>query len=57
MIGGFHPSDIERIKTLNVWLQRFLEQNDLDMKASLDMLWDTCVWRKNYGTNGKLINC
>lgn len=22
------------------------------MKASLDMLWSTCEWRKNYGTNG-----
>lgn len=50
--GGFHPDDIERIKTTNIWLQRFLEQQDLDMNASLDMLWETCEWRKNFGTNG-----
>lgn len=52
MPDGFHPSDIERIKTTNIWLQRFLEQHDLDGKAALDMLWDTCKWRKEYGTNG-----
>lgn len=51
--GGFHPKDLERIKTLNIWLQRFLEQQDCDMKASLNMLWETCEWRKNFGTNGK----
>lgn len=50
--GGFHPDDIERIKTTNIWLRRFLEQQDLDMNASLDMLWETCEWRKNFGTNG-----
>lgn len=53
MIGGFHPKDIERVKTSNIWLQRFLEQQDLDMKAALNMLWETCEWRKNFGTNGK----
>lgn len=49
---GFHPSDIERIKTRNIWLQRFLEQHDSDEKAALEMLWDTCKWRKEYGANG-----
>lgn len=53
MTGGFHPKDIERVKTSNIWLQRFLEQQDLDMKASLNMIWETCEWRKNFGTNGK----
>lgn len=52
-LGGFHPKDIERIKTTEIWLQRFLEQHDIDMKASLNMLWETCEWRKNYGTNGR----
>lgn len=55
MIDGFHPKDIERVKTSNIWLQRFLEQQDRDMKASLKMLWETCEWRKNFGTNGKKI--
>lgn len=51
-IGGFHPKDLERIKSTNIWLQRFLEQHDLNMKPSLDMLWETCEWRKNFGANG-----
>lgn len=55
MIGGFHPKDIERVKTSNIWLQRFLEQQDLDMTASLKMLWETCEWRKNFETNGNKI--
>ncbi|XP_031618036.1 motile sperm domain-containing protein 2-like [Contarinia nasturtii] len=49
--GGFHPKDIDRIKSTNIWLQKFLEQHDLDMKEALKMLWDTCEWRKNYGAN------
>lgn len=53
-LGGFHPKDIERIKSTNIWLQRFLEQHDLNMKAALDMLWETCEWRKTYGANGNL---
>lgn len=30
-----------------------MEQQDLELKASLNMLWDTCVWRKEFGTNGE----
>lgn len=52
ILGGFHPKDIERIKSTDIWLQRFLEQQDLDLKAALDMLWETCEWRKNFGANG-----
>lgn len=51
-IGGFHPKDINRINTMDIWLQRFLEHNELDMKKSLKQLWDTCEWRQTYGTNG-----
>lgn len=50
--GGFHPKDLERIKTSNIWLQRFLEQQDLQLRAAVDMLWDSCKWRKEFGTNG-----
>lgn len=49
--GSFHPKDIERIKSSNRWLQLFLEQVDLDMKLALKILWETCVWRKTFGTN------
>lgn len=57
MTGGFHPKDIERIKSKDIWLQRFLEQEDLDPDASLKMLWNTCTWRKEFGTNGMLYQC
>lgn len=30
-----------------------MEQQDLQLKASLNMLWDTCVWRKEFGANGE----
>lgn len=50
--GGFHPKDIDRIKSTDIWLQRFLEQQDLDPEASLNMLWETCEWRKEFGANG-----
>ncbi|XP_055377202.1 motile sperm domain-containing protein 2-like isoform X4 [Condylostylus longicornis] len=49
--GSFHPDDIERAKSSNKWLQLFLEQTDLDMKQALNMLWETCIWRKTFGTN------
>ncbi|KAG4071043.1 hypothetical protein HA402_001480 [Bradysia odoriphaga] len=49
--GGFHPNDIDRVEKVDIWLQRFLEQNDLDMKASLKQLWETCEWRQTFGTN------
>lgn len=52
--GGFHPSDIERVKSKDIWLQRFLEQEDLDPDASLKMLWTTCTWRKEFGANGTI---
>lgn len=52
MAGGFHPKDIERIKSKDIWLQRFLEQEDLDPDASLKMLWGSCKWRKEFGANG-----
>lgn len=47
----FHPVDIDRIRNDHVWLQRFLEQHDLDMEASFTKLWDTCIWRQSYGAN------
>ena len=50
--GHFHLKDIERIKTKDIWLQRFLEQQDLNMNDALEMLWETCKWRKSFGANG-----
>ncbi|XP_059477640.1 motile sperm domain-containing protein 2-like [Neocloeon triangulifer] len=49
--GGFHQADLNRITNNDDWLRRFLKHQDLDVKDSLKMLWETCEWRKNYGTN------
>lgn len=49
--GGFHSHDLNKIFVNDVWLTKFLENNDLDMKASLQQVWDTCVWRKTAKIN------
>lgn len=49
--GGIHPADLTRIKSNDDWLRRFLLHNDGDIKDSLNMAWDTCKWRKTFGTN------
>ncbi|KAJ1523416.1 hypothetical protein ONE63_001280 [Megalurothrips usitatus] len=49
--GGIHPADLARVKNTDDWLRRFLLHNDGDQKESLSMLWDTCKWRKTFGTN------
>lgn len=49
--GGFHPHDLNKIFANDVWLSKFLENNDLDMKASLQQVWDTCEWRKTAKIN------
>lgn len=54
-LGGFHQDDIERIRSTDIWLRRFLEQQDLDPDSSLNMLWETCKWRKEFGANGNKI--
>ncbi|KAF4522258.1 hypothetical protein B566_EDAN011954 [Ephemera danica] len=48
---GFHPVDLARVRHDDDWLQRFLLHHDLDTKEALKMLWDTCEWRKRFGTN------
>ncbi|XP_055840563.1 motile sperm domain-containing protein 2-like isoform X2 [Episyrphus balteatus] len=50
-VGSFHPKDIERVKTNNFYVEKYLIHNDLDMKLSLQLLWDILVWRKNFGVN------
>lgn len=46
---------MNKIMANDVWLTKFLENNDLDMKKSLEQLWDTCMWRKTANINGKLL--
>lgn len=54
-LGGIHPADLTRIQDSDDWLRRFLLHNDRDIKESLTMAWDTCKWRKTFGTNGELL--
>lgn len=49
--GGFHEHDLRKITSNDVWLTKFLENNDLDMKKSLEQLWETCTWRKTANIN------
>lgn len=49
----FHPLDINRVKTSDDWLRRFLEHHEYNMQDALKMLWETCEWRRNFGTNGE----
>ncbi|XP_054012731.1 motile sperm domain-containing protein 2-like [Hylaeus anthracinus] len=44
---GFHPADIAKIME-NDWLRRFLEHNECNMIDSLNMLWETCTWRRKF---------
>lgn len=48
---GFHPADLARVKNSDDWLKRFLLHSELDMQLALQLLWDTCEWRKKFGTN------
>ncbi|PSN37774.1 hypothetical protein C0J52_15860 [Blattella germanica] len=50
-IDGFHPFDMNRVKNGDDWLKRFLLHTELDMQLALQLLWDTCDWRKKFGTN------
>ncbi|XP_033328315.1 motile sperm domain-containing protein 2 [Megalopta genalis] len=46
----FHPADIARVEKKS-WLKRFLEHNDCNVDEALNMLWQTCIWRKTFGAN------
>ncbi|XP_075228538.1 motile sperm domain-containing protein 2-like [Lycorma delicatula] len=47
----FHSQDMARIMNSDDWLQRFLVHHDNDMKDALNMLWETCQWRKDNKVN------
>ncbi|KAL5291363.1 MOSPD2 family protein [Megaselia abdita] len=49
--GEFHPKDLERVKTNDMWLGKFLDQVDFNFTEASNMLWNTLNWRKNYGAN------
>ncbi|XP_035785491.1 motile sperm domain-containing protein 2-like [Anopheles albimanus] len=49
--GGFHEHDMKWVFETDMWLKKFLENNDAVMKDSLKQLWETMEWRKTSGIN------
>ncbi|CAH1155749.1 unnamed protein product [Phaedon cochleariae] len=49
--NGVHPNDLERVKTSDDWLQRFLLHNDGDQTLALKMLWTSVTWRLENNVN------
>ncbi|XP_065211892.1 motile sperm domain-containing protein 2-like [Planococcus citri] len=47
----FHPLDIERIRSNETWVNRFLTHHEGDINEALNMIWETCEWRKNKKVN------
>ncbi|KAL0280054.1 UNVERIFIED_CONTAM: hypothetical protein PYX00_001464 [Menopon gallinae] len=50
-LGTFHQNDISRARNDDDWIRRFLLHHDNDHKEALNMLMETCDWRKKFGTN------
>nr|CAH7753988.1 unnamed protein product [Callosobruchus chinensis] len=48
-----HPKDLERVKTSDDWLRRFILHQESDVKKALEMLWTSVKWRKDNNVNGK----
>lgn len=46
-----HDKDLERVKNNDHWIKRFLMHNEGDETKSLQMLWNTVNWRKEFGAN------
>lgn len=47
-----HPKDVERAKTDDKWLKRFLLHHEGNTKLALDMMWTSVTWRKENNVNG-----
>ncbi|KAK6627612.1 hypothetical protein RUM44_010090 [Polyplax serrata] len=46
-----HPADLHRVKTDDSYLNRFILHQDNNIDGALNMLWETCEWRKSFGAN------
>lgn len=49
-----HPKDIDRLKTDNSWIRRFLLHHDLDKEKATNMILGTLAWRYKNAVNGML---
>uniref|UniRef100_A0A224XF82 Putative phosphatidylinositol transfer protein pdr16 n=1 Tax=Panstrongylus lignarius TaxID=156445 RepID=A0A224XF82_9HEMI len=47
----FHQKDLNRVNNDDSWLRRFLIHHDLEIKDALNMLIETCEWRKSFKVN------
>ncbi|ODM93053.1 Motile sperm domain-containing protein 2 [Orchesella cincta] len=48
---GFHPDDLERVKTDELWLRRFIAHGEQDVETALQLLYECVQWRKEFGVN------
>lgn len=47
-----HPKDVDRLKSDNSWIRRFLLHHDLDKDKAVNMILGTLQWRFKTGVNG-----
>ncbi|XP_074033029.1 motile sperm domain-containing protein 2 [Leptinotarsa decemlineata] len=45
------PRDVEKVKTSDRWLQRFILHNEGNVEMALNMLWVAVKWRKDQQVN------
>lgn len=50
----FHPSDLHRFKTDDLWVEDFIINNEGNIKNSFKQCMETLEWRKKFGANGEL---
>ncbi|OXA37926.1 motile sperm domain-containing protein 2 [Folsomia candida] len=48
---GFHPNDLERVKSDELWMRRFIAHAESNMDTASTLLYECCQWRKDFGTN------
>ncbi|OXA61517.1 Motile sperm domain-containing protein 2 [Folsomia candida] len=48
---GFHPNDLERVKSDEMWMRRFIAHAESNMDTASTLLYECCQWRKDFGTN------
>ncbi|CAH1105355.1 unnamed protein product [Psylliodes chrysocephalus] len=46
-----HPKDLEKIKTNDEWLRRFLLHQEGNKENALNMMWTAVTWRKEQNVN------
>ncbi|CAG9855784.1 unnamed protein product [Phyllotreta striolata] len=50
-IDSVHPKDLERIRTNDFWLKRFLLHQEGNKENALNMIWTSVTWRKELNVN------